>query len=76
VRRPELRPAIDVCATAFERAALALPGVTPEWLAWYRAAAHVKKALRAFYSLDMKWPRMTAELAEHASRAVASRAGV
>ena len=57
-RRRRQRPVIEECAPFFEERALRLPSVSPEWLAWYRAAGHVKKAVRSYLSLDAKWPQM------------------
>lgn len=74
VRRPELEDAVRRCEAVFSAAALRLPGVTPEWLAWYRAAAHVKKALRSFYSLDRRWPHASSLLLERAQRTLAAQA--
>ena len=58
LRRRHLRPVIEDCAPAFEEEALRLPSVSSEWLAWYRSAGHVKKALRSYLSLDRRWPEM------------------
>lgn len=58
LRRRHMRPVIEAGAPAFEEAALRLPSVSSEWLAWYRSAGHVKKALRSYLSLDKKWPEM------------------
>lgn len=74
VRRPALKEAVETCAPLFEEAVLRLPGVSPDWLRWYRAVAHVRKALRAFYSLDAKWPRIVGDLLPRAERTLASRA--
>lgn len=76
VRRPELKPAIEQCAAAFQEAALRLPNCSAEWTSWYRAAAHVKKALRSFYSLDPKWPGTAETLLSQAERALSSGAVV
>ena len=57
-RRRRQRTVIEECAPSFEERALRLPSVSPEWLAWYRAAGHVKKAVRSYLSLDAKWPGM------------------
>jgi hypothetical protein len=73
VRRPALKDAVETCAQLFEESVLRLPGVSSEWLLWYRAAAHVKKALRAFYSLDAKWPRIAGDLLPLAERTLATR---
>ncbi len=62
VRRPRLQPIIDDCARAFGEALRASGLTSLEWLAWYRAAAHVKKALRAFFSLEPNWPETTSRL--------------
>jgi hypothetical protein len=62
VRRPRLQPVIDDCARAFVETLRASGLTSPEWLAWYRAAAHVKKALRAFFSLEPNWPETATHL--------------
>lgn len=74
VRRPELRAATDRCAEAFSGTLSRLPDVSQEWTSWYRAAAHLKKALRSFYSLDPKWPQTVDELLSRAERALSSGA--
>lgn len=62
VRRPRLQPIIDDCARAFVETLRASGLTSPEWLAWYRAAAHVKKGLRAFFSLEPNWPETATHL--------------
>ena len=41
------------------------------WLAWYRAATHIKWALRNFFSLAPGWPETTESLIQTARRALA-----
>ncbi len=49
LRRPRYRGVVAAARDAFE---LALQGrVDPRWLAWHRAATHVKWAIRSFHSL-------------------------
>lgn len=55
-RRPRLQPIIDDCARAFVETLEDVGLTSPQWVAWYRAAAHVKKGLRSFFSLQPRWP--------------------
>jgi len=56
VRRPRLQPIIDDCARAFLETLAGIGLTSPQWVAWYRAIAHVKKGLRSFFSLQPGWP--------------------
>jgi hypothetical protein len=56
VRRPRLQPIIDECARTFAGKLRDVGLASPHWVAWYRAAAHVKKGLRSFFSLEPNWP--------------------
>jgi hypothetical protein len=56
VRRPRLKPVIDDCTRTFVETLRTVGLTSPEWVAWYRAAAHVKKALRSFFALQPNWP--------------------
>jgi hypothetical protein len=68
IRRPRLSDIIQDCASAFFRAVQREGFANEQWIAWYRAAAHVKKALRAFFSLEPAWPETTAQLFELSAR--------
>lgn len=59
VRRPRLQPVIDECARTFSDTLRNVGLTSPQWVAWYRAAAHVKKGLRSFFSLQLDWPETT-----------------
>lgn len=72
VRRRHLRPVIEECKAVFRDAAYGQPFVNREWLAWYWAASHVKKALRSFFSLDRKWSTTVTELLQLAEETLAS----
>jgi hypothetical protein len=61
-RRPRLQPVIDDCANTFGETLLAMGFASPQWTSWYRAAAHVKKSLRSFFSLQPQWPETTARM--------------
>ncbi len=60
IRRPRLQSIVVDCARMFEEAYCSSGTTSPAWVAWYRAIAHVKKALRAFFTLETNWP-VTAE---------------
>ena len=62
IRRPRLQPIINDCARTFVAAVKGAGQTSPQWVAWYRAAAHVKKGLRAFYSLKPNWPETATRL--------------
>lgn len=68
IRRPRLRAVLSECEEVFLAAVLKQRRVDPRWLAWYRAAGHVKWAHRSFFSLDPEWPERTSgllQLADH-----------
>ena len=67
LRRPRLCPAIPVCEEVF-LAAVLQPRRDPRWLAWYRAASHVKWAQRSLLSLRLRWPEITEGLLRAAER--------
>jgi hypothetical protein len=56
LRRPRLRPVLARCREVFLRALPPSAGAGSPWLAWHRAAAQVKIALRSFLSLSPRWP--------------------
>jgi hypothetical protein len=61
LRRRHSRDLAEHAASVFETEVLRLPSSSPEWLRWYRRAGHVKKTIRAFLSLDSKWPQLARE---------------
>jgi hypothetical protein len=61
LRRPRRRALLEESAAAFVYGMGKVDG-TAEWLAWFRAAALVKKAVRSFLSLDGKWRAAAAAL--------------
>ena len=56
VRRPSLRPLMAECEKAFSSALETDHLVDPRWLAWHRAANHVKLALRCVFTISRGWP--------------------
>jgi hypothetical protein len=62
LRRPRLQSVIEACAATFSESVQAAGITTPAWTSWYRAAAHVKKALRSFFALEPAWPQTSAAL--------------
>jgi hypothetical protein len=70
--RPRLGAVIDECEDVFLSALADDPGIRAEWLAWHRAAAHVKFALRSFYTLAPGWPDRIGGLVRLARRTLAS----
>jgi hypothetical protein len=52
VRRPGLKPVVEEMAEVFLSVLDRQDGFDPRWIAWYRAAANLKNALRAFVDLS------------------------
>lgn len=71
LRRPRLASVTERCREAFVAALDGPPGSRAAWLAWYRAASHLKVALRSYLSLSRRWPEHTAALLGCADRALA-----
>jgi hypothetical protein len=71
LRRPHLRAIAQECQSVFLGALLQDARVDPRWLAWHRAASHVKWACRSFLSLDSRWPELTEGLLQTADRTLA-----
>jgi hypothetical protein len=67
VRRPRLGALVARSRQAFAGAL----GETSGWLSWYRAASHLKVALRSFLSLTLEWPAHTEGMLAWADRALA-----
>ncbi len=65
------RPRLGALVARSERAFVSALGETNGWLSWYRAASHLKVALRAFLSLTLQWPAHTEALLGCADRALA-----
>jgi hypothetical protein len=76
VRRPRQRELLGECEAAFLTGLNRRGDTSPEWLAWYRAAAQVKKATRSFLSLDPKWVDSVAALENGLVDATLSRGGI
>jgi len=71
LRRPRLASVAERCREAFVATLQGPPDSRAAWLAWYRAASHLKVALRSFLSLSRRWPERAAALLECADRALA-----
>jgi hypothetical protein len=59
LRRPRRQAIYQECGGVFLAGVKRLPGFSPEWLAWHRAAAQLKGALRSFSSLSSRWIETT-----------------
>jgi hypothetical protein len=76
VRRPRHRELLEACEASFLAGLGKSGAAATEWLAWYRAAAQVKKATRSFLSLDRKWPESATALADGLVEATLNSGGV
>lgn len=74
LRRSHLRPVVSDCQRVFTAALLQHRRMDQRWLAWHRAASHLKWAQRTFLSLDPRWPELTAGLLQLAERTLAGLA--
>jgi hypothetical protein len=72
-RQPQFAPILDECERIFLRGVSTLPALSPRWLAWHRAAAQVKWALRAFASLAPGWVEAAERLLRLAEEGLPAR---
>ena len=70
LRRPPWRPLLQECEGVFGEALRGPRGASPGWLAWYRAAAQVKWALRSAFSPSPRSPETTEGLLRLAEQTV------
>ena len=70
LRRPHLRAVVPDCQEVFLSSLLKHQCVDPRWIAWYRAASHLKWAQRTFFSLDPRWPVLTDSLVQVADQSL------
>jgi hypothetical protein len=68
LRRPHWAPVLRECGQQFSDGLAHLSGLSVEWLAWHRAAAQVKGALRSFSSLSSRGSETTHGLIALAER--------
>lgn len=71
VRRERRGALARECQEAFALAWRRAPGAHDGWLAWHRAAALVKQAIRTYVALLTPWPQMTSELLQRADEVAA-----
>jgi hypothetical protein len=72
LRRPRLRGVAAECAERFVEALPARARGAAGWLAWYRAASHMKLAVRSFFSLAEDWPHASDGLLALCDAAIAN----
>ncbi|PYV08755.1 MAG: hypothetical protein DMG07_24875 [Acidobacteria bacterium] len=68
LRGSRLRPILPTCEEVFLSHLSERGRADPRWVAWYRAAAHVKWAQRTFFSLRPEWPDLTRGLLQAADQ--------
>jgi hypothetical protein len=68
VRRPLSRAILKECERVFLDRLKASTEISPEWLAWHRAATLVKWAMRSFSSLSSGWLEVTEKLVHSSER--------
>jgi hypothetical protein len=71
LRRPRLRAVLSDCEEAFVAIVEAHASSSASWLAWHRAAGHVKWALRSVLALAPSWPETADALLRLAGRTLA-----
>jgi aminoglycoside phosphotransferase (APT) family kinase protein len=76
LRRPEWRTALRECERAFSDGLAHLPDLSTEWLAWHRATAHLKGALRSVSSLSARWLETAQGLIDIAEKTLANPARI
>jgi len=69
VRRERHHAVVRDCQDAFAQTWRRAPVAHEGWLAWHRAAALVKQAVRAYVSLPARWPQITSALLDLAGDA-------
>ncbi len=68
---PCRRDVADSCVESFASSLSRNGCINPAWVAWYRAAGHLKWALRCFFSLSPRWPERTEALCRLATDTLA-----
>jgi aminoglycoside phosphotransferase (APT) family kinase protein len=76
LRRPRSHPILEDCEKVFLDRLRGHGAISPDWLAWHRAATLVKWAMRSFSSLSHRWLEVTEKLAHSSERLLAELAMV
>jgi hypothetical protein len=76
VRRPRSRPVLEDCEGVFFDRLKRHSEISPDWIAWHRAATLVKWAMRSFSSLSNQWLEVTEKLVHSSERLLAEFASV